>query len=190
VETNIQNKLTLLNKIAKVKSAIGKLTKSLENPYYKSHYFDINLLIEHIEPLLADNGLVLLQPIVNGHVVSQIFDLETGEVFESTLKLPELNDPQRVGSCITFYRRYALQSQLNIQAEDDDANKASGKTPGNQNQNNNQTKKEWLNPGTAKWNEAVSFLKGEGTIDKIKKKYNISKTNEDKLKTESQTQAA
>jgi hypothetical protein len=37
--------------------------------------------------------------------------------------LPNLQDPQKLGSAIT-YRRYTLQSLLGLQAEDDDGNKA------------------------------------------------------------------
>jgi len=33
-------------------------------------------------------------------------------------------DPQKIGSAITFYRRYTLQSLLGLQSEDDDGNKA------------------------------------------------------------------
>ena len=40
----------------------------------------------------------------------------------SALKLPEMNDPQKLGSCITYYRRYTLASLLGLQAVDDDAN--------------------------------------------------------------------
>ena len=42
--------------------------------------------------------------------------------------------------------------------------------------------KPWLNQKTAQWTEAIKFLQGEGTIDQIKKKYLISKENEEKLK--------
>lgn len=175
--------LKLATKIASVKKTIGKLSKSLENPFHKSSYFDINLLIEHVEPLLSDNGILLMQPIINGCVVSQLIDLESGEINESSIKLPELNDPQKVGSCITYYRRYALQSQLGIQAEDDDANKASTTQSGKANQQNNsgQRQKQWLNPGTPQWKDAIIYLKGEGTIDKIERKYQISKKNKEQL---------
>jgi hypothetical protein len=43
----------------------------------------------------------------------------------SAIKLPDLNDPQKLGSAVTYYRRYTLQSLLSLQAEDDDANTAS-----------------------------------------------------------------
>lgn len=43
-------------------------------------------------------------------------------------------------------------------------------------------KKAWLNPNTTQWTDAITYLKGNGTIAKIKLKYNISKPNEDLLK--------
>ena len=48
---------------------------------------------------------------------------------ESSIQLTQFNDPQKLGSAITYYRRYTLQSLLGLQAEDDDANKASTKEP-------------------------------------------------------------
>jgi hypothetical protein len=50
------------------------------------------------------------------------------ETIESTTVLPEQTDPQKVGSAITYFRRYALQSLLALEAEDDDAELASPKT--------------------------------------------------------------
>lgn len=190
METQLNTRMALMKKIAAVKFEIGKINKSLENTYHKSSYFDINLLLDHVESSLTIHNLLLMQPIIDGYVVSQIIDLDSGEISESSLKLPELNDAQKIGSCITFYRRYALQSQLGIQAEDDDGNKASGKgersiNNSNQNNSNNQVqepKKEWLNPGTDKWNVAVEKLtKGSKTMNGIKKYYNLSKPNEAKL---------
>ena len=74
------------------------------------------------------------------------------------MELPPLTDPQKIGSAITYYRRYTLQSLLGIQAEDDDANKASGK----------ETKKEriptknepeiWLNVDSEEWNALAKVV--------------------------------
>jgi hypothetical protein len=72
-----------------------------------------------------------LQPIENNKVKSIIYHIETGTSVSSEIDLPQLNDPQKLGSAITYYRRYTLQSLLGLQAEDDDGNKASqpAKTP-------------------------------------------------------------
>jgi hypothetical protein len=40
------------------------------------------------------------------------------------MSLPNIQDPQKLGSAITYYRRYTLQSLLGLQAEDDDGNTA------------------------------------------------------------------
>lgn len=124
-----------------MKSHIGKISKDSNNPFFKSKYFDVNSLLENVEPLLHANGLLLLQPITENKVLSQIIDIETGESVTSSMELPNLTDPQKIGSAITYFRRYTLQSLLVIQAEDDDANKASGNTTASKNEDN----RPWLN---------------------------------------------
>jgi hypothetical protein len=52
---------------------------------------------------------------------------DNGQVLvTSFMALPDLTDPQKLGSCITYYRRYSLVSLLALEAEDDDGNTASG----------------------------------------------------------------
>ena len=115
----------LLTALANVKKEVGVLSKTETNPFFKSKYFDINSLIQQVEPLLEKNGLVLLQPILNGVVTSEIWHVETSQKVSSEINLGTINDPQKLGSAITYYRRYTLQSLLGLQAEDDDGNKAS-----------------------------------------------------------------
>lgn len=115
----------LLTALANVKKEVGTLSKTETNPFFKSKYFDINSLIQQVEPLLEKNGLVLLQPILNGVVTSEIWHVETSQKVVSEINLGTITDPQKLGSAITYYRRYTLQSLLGLQAEDDDGNKAS-----------------------------------------------------------------
>jgi len=119
----------LLKALANVKKEVGKLSKTETNPFFKSKYFDVNSLIEQVDPLLEKNGLLLLQPIINNEVKSIIYHCESELSVESSIQLTQFNDPQKLGSAITYYRRYTLQSLLGLQAEDDDANKASAKEP-------------------------------------------------------------
>jgi hypothetical protein len=56
----------------------------------------------------------------------------SGEYFQAEFEIaPAKNDPQGVGSAITYQKRYALAAVLGlkIQDEDDDGNAASGNTP-------------------------------------------------------------
>lgn len=115
---------TIYQKLAQAKKEIGAISKDSKNPFYKSKYFDINQLLQHVEPVLEKYGLMVMQPIVDGKVVSLIIDVETGNDCRSEISLTDEKDPQRIGSQISYFRRYSLSSLLSLQAEDDDANKA------------------------------------------------------------------
>jgi hypothetical protein len=115
----------LYPKLHAAKQKIGKVVKNSTNPHFKNKYADINGLIETVEPVLLEYGLLLLQPIAEGIISTSIIDIESGQSVVSSMRLPEIQDPQKVGSAVTYYRRYTLQSLLSLQAEDDDANSAS-----------------------------------------------------------------
>lgn len=114
--------MSIYKKLLKVQSEVGTVSKDSKNPFFKSKYFDINKLIEVVNPVLSNNGLVLLQPIRDGYVYSEIIDSESGESVSSCLQLPNITKPQEIGSAISYYRRYTLSSLLGLQADDDDAN--------------------------------------------------------------------
>jgi len=103
----------IYNKLHKVQKEIGTISKDSKNPFYKSKYFDVNSLIKQVTPILDKHNLLLLQPIKDGYQYSIIIDL----------------DAQKIGSAITYYRRYTLQSLLALQAVDDDGNLASKVKP-------------------------------------------------------------
>lgn len=120
----------LLSKLAKFQEQIGTITKDLENPYFKSQYFDVNKVIEIIKPLLVKNGLVVMQPLQvqdgRNSISTFLFDIESGEEMTGQMFLPDNLKPQDLGSAITYFRRYALVSMLLLQGEnDDDGNSAS-----------------------------------------------------------------
>jgi len=118
------NETSIFASISKVANEIKPLIKDKDNPFTKSKYASLNSLLDIVKPVLFDNKLVLTQPIENGCVVSRITRIDTGTSLTSTLKLPDIADPQKIGSAITYYRRYTLQSLLGIQAEDDDGQTA------------------------------------------------------------------
>jgi hypothetical protein len=69
--------------------------------------------------------LVIIQPlkVLEGKNVlsTKIID-GTTVLAESEIILPDMQDPQKLGSAITYYRRYSLQSLLLLEAEDNDGN--------------------------------------------------------------------
>jgi hypothetical protein len=120
-----------MKKILAVKKEIGTLSKNSKNPFFKSAYLDLNDLLNAVEPLLQKNGLVLLQPILGNVVHSAIYDAESGEeICNSSMSIPSnITDPQKLGSCITYFRRYTLKSLLAIAETDDDGNLAAKPAP-------------------------------------------------------------
>ncbi len=116
-----------MKRLLQFQAQVGAITKDSTNPFYKSRYFDINKLIEVINPVLTKNDLVILQPLttVDGKpaIKTMIIGASDGVVLvEDKVIIPEINDPQKMGACITYFRRYSLQSILLLEAEDDDAN--------------------------------------------------------------------
>ena len=124
-EDVIPKPATLWYKLWRAKQQIGAVSKNAKNPHFKNNYADINALTKEVEPILLEHGLLMMQPIVEGHVSTVIMDAESGESISSSMQLPAIQDPQKIGSAITYYRRYTLQSLLCLQTEDDDAQTAS-----------------------------------------------------------------
>ena len=119
-----------MDKILKIQSEIGVLSKTETNPFFKSKYMDINGLLAQLLPLLEKHGLTVVQPLCNcgdrPAIQTDVYDGEKRIVSER-IPLPDLPDPQKMGSAITYYRRYALQSLFLLQAQDDDGEMAKPK---------------------------------------------------------------
>ena len=161
--------LSFHQKLHRAKLGIGKVTKNANNPHFKKSYADLNAIIEAVEPILLENGLLLLQPIHGNSVCTQIIDVELGTMIESCMDLPTGLDPQKMGSAITYFRRYTLQSILSLQAVDDDGHLASQPKP-----------KESL--PTERFNNALAKIKaGEYTVGELKAKFNLTKEQEAQL---------
>jgi len=133
METN--KELTLFQKIGEVQQAIGKISKDKKNPFYKSSYFDINGLLDVLMPELKKQGLIVMQPIsckiIDTAVVNSLMTIisDGDKAVDYSMALPMNIEPQKLGSAITYYRRYSLQSLFCLSAEDDDANATKGTTP-------------------------------------------------------------
>lgn len=164
--------MTIHTKLLKAISKMEKIKKDSNNPFYKSKYYDINSLLDTVKPILHEEGLVLLQPIENNCVVSRIFDVDTGDFVDSSMKIPDIDDPQKIGSCVSYFRRYTLSSLLSVEAEDDDANATVKQEDDG---------KQWLNKGTSMWTSAEEFVAGGGDPEKIFQKYKVSKPNREHL---------
>lgn len=108
--------------------------KSSNNPHFKSKYADLPTVLDTAKPVLKEYGLGVNH--VRGQdaagreiLVTTLFHADSGQWMRSYALLnPTKNDPQGMGSAITYNRRYDLQSILGMAADDDDGNAASQAT--------------------------------------------------------------
>ncbi|PHB05525.1 recombinase [Bacillus wiedmannii] len=120
----------LAKALVKFNSEVTKIAKDADNPFFKNNYATLDTIIDEIRPTLSKHGLSIMQiPSGDGQNVTlkTLLLHESGEWLESdalTMK-PVKNDPQAVGSCITYARRYSLAAFLSLNTgEDDDGNGA------------------------------------------------------------------
>ena len=140
-----------------LKAELKAVIKDATNPHFRSRYADLNSHLDEVEPLATKHSLILTQatsimPTEGGRIhnilVTRLTHAESGESEEASLLLPDLTDMQKLGSAITYARRYTLSALLAMKAEDDDGNDATGNTGG-------------YKPAAAKPNKAAAKKTGE-----------------------------
>jgi hypothetical protein len=115
--------------LAKAQGEIVGASKDKTNPHFKSNYADLAAVWDACRGPLSKNGLAVLQPAVADGArvtVTTILTHSSGEWVESELTMTAAqSNPQGLGSCITYARRYALAAMVGVAPEDDDGNAAS-----------------------------------------------------------------
>ena len=140
--------------LAKAQAEIEPAPKDADNPYFKSKYASLPAVRDAMREAFAKNGLSVVQmPITSDEFVTedvieydqrgtQVTTKKTfGTVKVTTLLLHEsgqsldcgtlsakvdVSNPQKAGSAITYFRRYALAAiSQTVADEDDDGNAAS-----------------------------------------------------------------
>ena len=164
------NSFNIYQKLHLAKQSMGKVVKNATNPHLKRNYADINSIIDTVEPILLDCGLLLMQPIIDDKVYTIIIDIETGDKIESYLTLPAITDVQRLGGACTYFRRYTLVNLLSLQAVDDDGHEAT------------RAPKAKPTLDAEKFSKAFKAIQeGRYSVDELKATYNLSKEQEGQL---------
>ena len=124
----------LIKAMSAFQGAMTSVPKGRENPFYSSRYADLDSIWEVCRKPLRENGLTLIQTTTEEN---EALYLDTtlahisGEYITSRYPITPMrqvknagwelsNDPQAIGSAITYARRYAMSAILGISAEDDD----------------------------------------------------------------------
>ena len=117
-------------KVGKViKDAKGNIpTKSGSSYSYK--YATLSNILDVVQEPLNECGLNVIQLPMNEFELETILTHISGEFISSRYVMkPVQNNPQAIGSCITYQRRYAIGAILGLNIDDDDDGAAASMPP-------------------------------------------------------------
>ena len=119
--------------LAKMQGEVENATKGSLNPHFKSKYADLAEVLNTVRPVLAANGLSVIQsPSFDGqtcHVTTTIAHSGGGYVSGMMSCVPAKQDGQGIGAATTYLRRYSLAAVCGVAQEDDDGNTAAHSKP-------------------------------------------------------------
>ena len=123
-------------------------SKDGKNPHFHSNYATLEAVIKAVnqgnqfglfftQEMCADYIVNENEPdVIQPKVKTTVHHVNDKETFVSELPIilqaASMQNPQKMGAAITYYKRYTLQSVYGLPSEDDDANEASppkGKIP-------------------------------------------------------------
>lgn len=119
----------LFGALASAQGEMENASKNSENQHFRSKYADLAEVLNTVRPVLSRHGLSVTQfPSYGDGIVhvETIIAHKSGEWMSEKCSAPaQKQDPQGVGSAISYLRRYSLAAVCGIAQEDDDANAAS-----------------------------------------------------------------
>jgi len=115
--------------LSKAQAEIKHATKDSANPFFKSSYADLASVWDACKGPLTKYGLSVTQTtdiLDNGQAILITTLLHSsGQYIRGRYPLtPVKNDPQAMGSAVTYARRYTLQAIVGIAPDDDDGEAA------------------------------------------------------------------
>ena len=118
--------------------------KDGKNPHFRSNYSTLESVIEAVKQgnqfglfftqemtydyISNDDGSNVVVPVVSTKVMHEHDDTVIESKLPIMLAQANMENPQKIGSAITYYKRYTLQSVYGLPSEDDDGNVASQPT--------------------------------------------------------------
>lgn len=123
---------------SKLLVALFKALKGINNPAFSQtgqiqsrnyEYADLAACYEVAKPALFAEGLIVLQPVHEGWVHTILVHSPSGEMLDTRIQIPDVSDMQRLGSAITYLRRYGFCAMLSIVGQADDDGAGVGNAP-------------------------------------------------------------
>lgn len=115
--------------LSKAQGVMKHAIKDSNNPHFKSKYADLTSCLEAVREPLSKNGLAIVQlPSRSAEGLVELTTMlihESGQWIGSTASTRiAKDDPQGMGSALSYLRRYSLMSITGLGADDDDGEQA------------------------------------------------------------------
>ncbi len=119
----------LAKALAAAQGEMGAAAKDAANPHFKSKYADLASIMDACRGPLSRHGLAVSQMPDRGEdgsvKLTTLLMHESGEHLGSEISVrTSQENPQVVGSVLTYLRRYALASVVGVVSDDDDGEAA------------------------------------------------------------------
>lgn len=156
---NKSDSITTISKaLIEFQAKMVRVPKDSINPHFRNKYASLSQIIENVQKPLAECGLTIVQLPAGDHELETILLHTSGEFIAETYRMtPQRDDPQGLGSAITYQRRYALGAILCLNIDEDDDGEAATKHNGDQKEDS----RPWLT---------------EGQMQKILERYNAGES--------------
>lgn len=118
----------LIAALCSAQAEMGSIGRDGKNPHFKSQYATLDNILDTVRPILAKNGLVLIQGCKNeqtekisGLDVTTTLAHKSGQWIATHVYVPvNKQDAHAVGSALTYGRRYGAAAILAISTDNDD----------------------------------------------------------------------
>lgn len=135
-----------------------------DTKWFNYKYATLEQIQDKVEPILQELKLLLHSYTKDNVVYTRIIDTDNPQDYiESGVEIGKITttkklkddgvevqeqDPQAIGSIITYYRRYNIVQLLDLQTEDDDASWASSRAKAKTHEQTEDTPSGWTKPKT------------------------------------------
>lgn len=116
-----------MQKLLEVQKKLLTFNKDWNNPHFKSKYLTLDNLLEKLLPICNELDILVYHRMEENQVITIV--KSDKEEIKSVFPIIDFSNPQKIGSAITYAKRYNLWQIFNIVTDDDDDwNKASEKS--------------------------------------------------------------
>lgn len=121
--------IELAKALVSAQGEFKSVAKNEKNPFYKSTYSDLPAVVDAVRPILAKHELCFIH-LPQGKSIECIIMHSSGQYIAGVYPLITMkDDPQALGSAVTYAKRYSLMAMLGIASNDDDGEAAMDRNP-------------------------------------------------------------